>query len=309
MTPRDAIGQDRRNAAGSRPAACYHRHTVSLATRLGGQTCREQSKVESLGLWHAVVLGILEGLTEFLPVSSTGHLIIAEDAMGVNDARGKVFAIFIQLGAILAVCVAYRAKLFEVIGGLGSDPSARRFVANVLVAFIPAMVFGAALHGLIKTYLFSPVTVAVALIIGGVIILWVESRPRQARVRDIDDMTWLDALKVGLCQCVALFPGASRAGSTIIGGMLVGLSRETATRFSFFLAMPTMAAAVTYDLYKSAGILSWGDAGVFATGFIAAFITALVTVQALLAYVSRHSFAPFGWYRIVFGLIVLWYFW
>ena len=171
------------------------------------------------------------------------------------------------------------------------------------------MVLGAALHGLIKSYLFSPVTVAVALILGGVIILWVESRPRRPRVRDIDDLTWLDALKVGLCQCVALFPGASRAGSTIIGGMLVGLSRETATRFSFFLAMPTMAAAVTYDLYKNAALLSVDDAGVFAVGFVAAFIVALLTVKALLAYVSRNSFAPFGWYRIVFGLLVLWYFW
>ncbi len=269
---------------------------------------REWSTVESLGLWHAVILGVLEGLTEFLPVSSTGHLIIAQDMFGVNDARGKAFAIFVQLGAILAVCVAYRDKLFEVTAGLGRDPSARRFVANVLIAFIPAMVLGAALHGVIKTHLFSPVTVAVALILGGVVILWVESRPRQPRVRDIDDLTWLDALKVGLCQCVALFPGASRAGSTIIGGMLVGLSRETATRFSFFLAMPTMAAAVTYDLYKNAAILSWDDAGVFVAGFVAAFITALVTVQALLAYVSRHSFAPFGWYRIALGLVVLWYF-
>jgi undecaprenyl-diphosphatase len=265
--------------------------------------------VESLGVWHALVLGILEGLTEFLPVSSTGHLIIAEDAMGVNDARGKVFAIFIQLGAILAVCVAYRQKLFEVAAGLGREPSARRFVTNVLIAFIPAMVFGVALHGTIKTYLFSPLTVAGALIVGGVIILWVESRPRQPKVLDIDEMTWRDALKVGLCQCVALFPGASRSGSTIIGGMLVGLSRETATRFSFFLAIPTMAAAVVYDLYRSADILTWDDAGVFAVGFIAAFLTALVTVQALVAYISRHSFAPFGWYRIVFGLIVLWYFW
>jgi undecaprenyl-diphosphatase len=270
---------------------------------------QERSTVESLGVWHAVVLGILEGLTEFLPVSSTGHLIIAEDAMGVNDARGKVFAIFIQLGAILAVCMAYRRKLSDVALGLGRDRSARRFAANVLIAFIPAMVFGAALHGTIKTHLFSPLTVAVALIVGGVIILVVEARPRPPRVCDIDDLTWRDALKVGLCQCVALFPGASRAGSTIIGGMLVGLSRETATRFSFFLAIPTMAAAVVYDLYKSADILSWDDAGVFAVGFVAAFITALLTVQALLAYVSRHSFAPFGWYRIVFGLVVLWYFW
>ena len=270
---------------------------------------QEWSTVESLGLWHAVVLGILEGLTEFLPVSSTGHLIIAEDVMGVNDARGKVFAIFIQLGAILAVCVAYRAKLLEVVGGLDGDPSARRFAANVVIAFLPAMVLGAALHGVIKQHLFSPLTVAVALIVGGVIILWVESRPHRPRVRDVDDLTWLDALKVGLCQCVALFPGASRAGSTIIGGMLVGLSRETATRFSFFLAMPTMAAAVTYDLYKNVAILSWDDAGVFAAGFVAAFLTALVTVQALLAYVSRHSFAPFGWYRIVLGAVVLWYFW
>ncbi|MBC7779568.1 MAG: undecaprenyl-diphosphate phosphatase [Proteobacteria bacterium] len=265
--------------------------------------------MESLGIGQAVLLGILEGLTEFLPVSSTGHLIIAEDALGVNDARGKAFAIFIQLGAILAVCVAYREKLFEVLFGLPTDPQARRFALNVVIAFLPAMVFGALLHGFIKSRLFSPLTVAIALVIGGVIILWVESKPRRARVHDVDDLSMLDALKVGLCQCCALFPGVSRAGATIIGGMLVGLSRETATRFSFFLAMPTMAAAVTYDLYKNAAILSWDDAGVFATGFVTAFITALATVRALLAYVSRHSFAPFGWYRIVFGLFVLWHFW
>jgi undecaprenyl-diphosphatase len=265
--------------------------------------------VESMGLWHAAVLGILEGLTEFLPVSSTGHLIIANDVMGIHDARAKVFTIFIQLGAILAVAIAYREKLTEVLIGLPSQRSAQRFVLNVLIAFLPAMVLGFLFHGFIKAHLFSPTTVAVALIVGGVIILVVEGRPQRPRVREVDDMSGWDALKVGLCQCCALFPGVSRAGATIIGGMLTGLSRETATRFSFFLAMPTMAAAVTYDLYKNADLLSLADAPVFATGFIVAFVTALLTVRALLAYVSRYSFAPFGWYRIALGIVVLWYFW
>ncbi len=265
--------------------------------------------METLGIWHALVLGILEGLTEFLPVSSTGHLIIANDLMGVNDARGKVFTIAIQLGAILAVAIAYREKLIEVLIGLPSREPARRFVRNVLIAFLPAMVLGVLLHGVIKTLLFSPLTVAVALIVGGVIILFVEAQPRRPRVRDVDEMSARDALMVGLCQCCALFPGVSRAGATIIGGMLTGLSRETATRFSFFLAMPTMAAAVTYDLYKSADLLSLADVPVFAVGFVTAFVTALLTVRALLAYVSRYSFAPFGWYRIALGIVVLWYFW
>jgi undecaprenyl-diphosphatase len=267
--------------------------------------------VDTLGYGHAIILGILEGLTEFLPISSTGHLIVANDLLGVNDARGKAFAIFIQLGAVLAVCAAYRDTLLEVAAGLAGGPAAARsrslrFCSNVLLAFLPAMAAGAVLHGFIKTHLFSPVTVGAALVVGGVVILGVESRPRaHPRVATVDEMRWTDALKVGLCQCCALFPGVSRAGATIIGGMLVGLSREAATRFSFFLALPTMFAAVTYDLYRNRHLLDWGDAGVFAAGFVAAFLTALLTVRALLAWVSRHSYAPFGWYRIGFGLLVL----
>ncbi|MFN7754056.1 MAG: undecaprenyl-diphosphate phosphatase [Pseudomonadota bacterium] len=272
--------------------------------------------METLGYGHAIILGLLEGFTEFLPISSTGHLIIANDLLGVNDARGKAFAIFIQLGAVLAVCAAYRDTLVDVARGLAGGPGAGRaralrFCTNLLLAFLPAMLLGALLHGFIKAHLFSPVTVACALVVGGVVILWVESRGRaqaRARVPAVDDMGWRDALKVGLCQCCALFPGVSRSGATIIGGMLVGLSREAATRFSFFLALPTMFAAVTYDLYRNRHLLEWADAGVFATGFLVAFVTALLTVRALLAWVARRSYAVFGWYRIALGLIVLAYF-
>lgn len=265
--------------------------------------------MQELTYLHAVFLGILEGLTEFLPVSSTGHLIIAEDWLGVNHDKGKTFAIFIQLGAILAVCYAYRERLLAAAGGVLDDRHEQRFAANILIAFLPAMVLGVLLHGFIKEHLFSPITVGGALIAGGIVILLVEARPRAPRIVSVDDMTWRDALKVGLCQCCALFPGVSRAGATIIGGLVMGLSREAATRFSFYLAIPTMTAAVTYDLYRSRDFLDWHDLGVFAVGFAAAFLTALATVKALLAFVSRHSYAPFGWYRIGFGLLVLWYFW
>ena len=267
-----------------------------------------------MGFGQAIILGVLEGLTEFLPISSTGHLIIANDLLGVNDERGKVFAIFIQLGAVLAVAAAYRDTLVGVVVAVaGGDTAERagalRFCGHLLLAFLPAMVAGAALHGFIKAHLFSPITVAVALVAGGVVILWAESRPAaRVRVPTLEQMRWSDALKVGLCQCCALFPGVSRAGATIIGGMLVGLSREAATRFSFFLALPTMFAAVCYDLLRNRHLLDWADAGVFMAGFAAAFVTALLTVRALLAWVSRHSYAPFGWYRIGFGLLVLAYF-
>ena len=253
----------------------------------------------------ALILGILEGLTEFIPVSSTGHLIIASSLLDFTDERAKVFAIVIQMGAILAVCWAYREKLIEVTCGLSSDPKSRRFAANIVIAFLPAAVMGVLLHGFIKAKLFSPLTVAAALVVGGFVILWAESRPRSARIQAIEDMRWQDALKVGFAQTVAMFPGVSRAGATIIGGMLLGLSREAATRFSFFLAIPTMLGAATYDLYKNWALLSVADLPLFAIGFVAAFVAALLTVRALLAYVARHSFRPFAWYRIAFGGLVL----
>lgn len=261
--------------------------------------------MEPLPFIQAIVLGIIEGLTEFLPVSSTGHLIVAQDLLGFTGERAKTFAIFIQLGAILAVCWEYRARFLKAAAGLGSDPAARRFALNLLVAFTPALVLGVLFYKIIKTYLFSPLTVAGALVVGGLVILWVERRDHRGRIARVEDMTWRDALKVGLAQCVAMFPGVSRSGATIIGGMLFGLTREAATLFSFFLAVPTMLAAVTYDTYKNWALLSEADLELFALGFGAAFVTALLTVRALLGYVSRHSFRPFAWYRIFFGGVVL----
>lgn len=258
-----------------------------------------------MDLIKAVLLGLLEGLTEFIPVSSTGHLIIGMSLLDFGGERAKLFAIVIQLGAIFAVCWAYREKLFEVARGLGRDASARRFATNVLIAFLPAVIVGLLLYKPIKTYLFSPLTVAAALVAGGLVILWAESRTRSARVANIEDMRWHDALKVGFAQTIAMFPGVSRAGATIIGGMLLGLSRETATRFSFFLAIPTMFGAAVYDLYKNWSLLSLTDLPLFAAGFLAAFAAALPTVRALLNFVSRHNFKPFAWYRIAFGGLVL----
>ena len=253
----------------------------------------------------ALLLGIIEGLTEFIPVSSTGHLIVASSLLDFSGERAKVFAIVIQLGAILAVCWAQREKLTSVARGLFSDDTSQRFVVNLLVAFMPAVVIGLLLHSTIKSYLFSPLTVAAALVVGGLLILWIESRPHRPRINDIDELGWKDALKVGFAQTLAMFPGVSRSGATIMGAMMLGLSRETATRFSFFLAIPTMFAATVYDLYKNWQLLSADDIPLFAIGFVAAFIAALATVRALLAYVARHSFRPFAWYRIGFGGLVL----
>ena len=258
-----------------------------------------------MDLIKALLLGVIEGLTEFIPVSSTGHLIIASSLLEFTDERAKVFAIAIQFGAILAVCWAERAKLLEVSRGLFDDKASQRFVANLLVAFMPAVVIGLAFHHVIKTYLFSPLTVAAALVAGGVFILWLEARPHRPRITAIEEMNWKDALKVGIAQTFAMFPGVSRSGATIMGAMLLGLSREAATRFSFFLAIPTMFAATVYDLYKNRDMLSLADFPVFAAGFVAAFIAALLTVRALLAYVARHNFRPFAWYRIGFGGLVL----
>ncbi len=256
-------------------------------------------------LMKALILGIVEGLTEFLPISSTGHLILVGDLLDFNDARGKVFAIVIQLGAILAVCWEYRAKIGEVIMGIGSDKTANRFVLNLLIAFMPAAILGLLFIGVIKHYLFNPVSVAIALVVGGVMILWAERRDHVIEIEQVDDMDWKHALKVGCAQCLALIPGTSRSGATIIGGLLFGLSRKAATEFSFFLAIPIMFAATFYDVYKNHEILVFDDLGMFAVGFIAAFISALLAIRGLIRFVSNHDFAVFAWYRIIFGIIIL----
>ena len=256
-------------------------------------------------LIKALLLGIIEGLTEFIPVSSTGHLIVVSSLLDFTDERAKVFAIAIQFGAILAVCWAQKHRLGVVARGFFRDKTSQRFVANLLIAFLPAVGVGLLFHRIIKTYLFSPLTVALALVIGGLLILWIESRPLRPRINDIDDLHWKDALKVGIAQTLAMFPGVSRSGATIMGAMVLGLSREAATLFSFFLAIPTMFAATVYDLYKNWDLLTAADLPLFATGFIAAFVAALLTVRALIAYVARHSFRPFAWYRIGFGGLVL----
>ena len=261
-------------------------------------------------LLKALILGIIEGLTEFLPISSTGHLIIAGDLLNFNDARASVFKIAIQFGAILAVCNIYRERIYKVVTGLGRDPDANRLTINIICAFLPAMVLGVLFHSTIKELLFNAVVVASALIIGGFIIILAERHEKEARVHSMEEMSWKDALKVGFAQAVAMIPGTSRSGATIIGGMLFGLSRQTATQFSFFLAIPTMFAATVYDLYKSRELLVMDDLALFGVGFFAAFIAALLTVKALLSFVTRHSFVPFAYYRIIFGVLVLasWYF-
>jgi undecaprenyl-diphosphatase len=257
----------------------------------------------------AILLGLVEGATEFLPISSTGHLIIVGDLLNFNDERGKVFEIVIQLGAILAVLWQYRAKFMHVITSLTKDQTSQRLVINLLVAFMPAAVLGLAFHGAIKHYLFSPITVAFALIIGGIMILFIEKKLPKVDTHSVDDMDWKHALKVGCVQCLALFPGFSRAGATIMGGLLFGLSRKTATEFSFFLAIPIMVAATVLDVAKSGNLLSKDDIGIFAIGFITAFISALIAVRVLIRFVSTNDFKVFAWYRIIFGAIVLLYFW
>ena len=259
-------------------------------------------------LLTALILGAVEGLTEFLPVSSTGHLIIVGDFLGFTDAHAKTFEIFIQLGAILAVVWHYRQRLAGFLTGLNQGV-AQRFWLNLLIAFVPAALAGLALHNQIKAYLFNPIAVAGALIVGGVIILLIERTPRRVRVRDLESLRPSDAVKIGIAQTLSLFPGVSRAGATIMGGLLTGLSRTTATEFSFFLAIPTMLAATSYELFASRHLLSSESTALFVVGFITAFVTALMVIKAFLAYVVRHNFAAFAYYRIVFGLLVLIYFW
>ena len=247
-------------------------------------------------LIDALVLGIVEGLTEFLPISSTGHLILAGDLLGANDERWNVFNIVIQTGAMLAVVWEYRARFFKI------DLQLYR---NLIVAFFPAAVLGLAFSKYIKSYLFHAVPVALAFIVGGVIILLVERRSLRPRVESAQAMTWLDALKIGIAQCFALIPGTSRSGATIIGGMLFGLSRKAATEFSFFLAVPTLVAAGLYDLWKHRDLLSAADAPIFGVGMVVSFVCAFVVIRWLIRYVATHDFKPFAWYRIAFGLVVL----
>ncbi len=256
-------------------------------------------------LIKAALMGIVEGLTEFLPVSSTGHLILAGSLLGFTDDKSKVFDIAIQTGAIFAVMLVYWQRLRDTVTQLGSSPRARRFVVNVAIAFVPAVVLGLLFGKAVKAHLFTPAVVASTFILGGFVILWAERRKTTVRVNEVDDMSPLDALKVGLAQCLALVPGTSRSGATIIGGMLIGLSRKAATDFSFFLAMPTLIGAGAYSLYKERALLSVADIPLFGVGLLFSFISAWLCVRWLLRYVSTHDFVPFAWYRIVFGVIVL----
>jgi len=260
-------------------------------------------------LLTAVVLGIVEGLTEFLPVSSTGHLIVAGSLLHYTGEQAKTFEIVIQAGAILAVCWEFRARLFAVLRGLASDPVAQRFAANLVIAFIPAAALGLVFGKMIKAHLFAPVPVACAFIAGAFVIIWAErrqrARPETVRIASIDDMRWTDALKVGCAQALALIPGTSRSGATIIGGMLFGMSRVAATEFSFFLAIPTLFAATIYSAWKDASLIGAQAAPAFGVGFVAAFVSAFVCVRWLIRYVAHHDFIPFAWYRIAFGAVIL----
>ena len=262
-------------------------------------------------LLKAAIMGVVEGLTEFLPISSTGHLILAGALLGFDDDKAKVFDIAIQTGAIFAVILVYWQKIHSTVVALPRDRNAQRFALNVLIGFLPAVVLGLLFGKAIKEHLFTPVVVASTFIIGGFIILWAERRkPTSTRVVDtVDDMTAMDALKVGLVQCLAMVPGTSRSGATIIGGMVLGLSRKAATDYSFFLAIPTLIGAGVYSLYKERALLEAADWPMFAVGLVFSFLSAWVCVRWLLRYISSHSFVPFAWYRIVFGGVVLWTAW
>src|SRR5690606_11297631 len=260
-------------------------------------------------LVKAAILGIVEGLTEFLPISSTGHLILAGSLLGFAGEKEKMFSVAIQTGAMLAVIWYFRARILATIAGIARERRAQRFAANVIIAFIPAAVLGVLFASYIKAWLFKPVPVAIAFIVGGLIILWVESRQRRGlappRIHDIDSLGTADALRLGVAQAFALIPGTSRSGATIIGGMLFGLSRQVATEFSFFLAIPTLIGAGVYDSWKYRHLLGVGDLPLFAVGLVFAFFSALACVHLLIRYVATHDFVPFAWYRIAFGLVVL----
>jgi undecaprenyl-diphosphatase len=255
-------------------------------------------------LFGALFLGIVEGLTEFLPVSSTGHLILVVDLIGFHGPPGQVFEVVIQLGAIGAVCWEYSRRFARAATGLLSDPDQFRFVRNILLAFLPSVIIGAFAYSFIKAYLFTPWVVVIALILGGIAILLIERNLPAPRYETVERMPARIALGVGLCQVASMIPGVSRAGATIMGGLLLGIDRRTATEFSFFLAVPTMLAASVYDLYKNWGDLNADGLAVIALGFVAAFLSALVVVRTLIAFISRHGFAPFAWYRIAIGLVM-----
>lgn len=254
----------------------------------------------------ALIMGIVEGITEFLPISSTGHLIVAGDLINFHS-NGQVFEVAIQLGAILAIVFEYKHRFVHIITHIGKEPATNRFVLNLAIAFIPAAVVGLLFNNLIKAYLFNPITVATALVIGGFLILWIERRQSKIppKIINVDNMRPRDALMVGLAQILALIPGTSRSGSTIMGGMLWGIERKTATEFSFFLAIPVMIAATGYDVIKHFSEFSIDDFLLIGVGFIAAFISALFAVKALLKFISHKNYVPFAWYRIVFGGLIL----
>ena len=262
--------------------------------------------MDTVLLVKAAIMGVVEGLTEFLPVSSTGHLILAGSLLGFDDEKAKVFDIAIQTGAILAVIIVYWQKIRDTLVALPTQQQAQRFALNVLIAFLPAVVLGLLFGKAIKAHLFTPAVVASTFILGGFIILWAERRQQaKVRVQEVDQMTWKDALKVGLVQCLAMIPGTSRSGATIIGGMLLGLSRKAATEFSFYLAIPTLIGAGAYSLFKERALLSMADLPLFGVGLVFSFVSAWLCVRWLLRYISSHSFTPFAWYRIAFGIVVL----
>lgn len=261
--------------------------------------------MDTVLLLKALILGIVEGLTEFLPISSTGHLILAGDLLDFNDDTGKVFEIVIQFGAILAVVWEYRARLWETVSSCTRSRKSQRFLINVAVAFMPLAVLGFLFHKSIKAHLFNPISVAAAFIIGGLIIFWAERRAHKIRVPSVDDMTLKDALLLGCIQAFALIPGTSRSGATIIGGLLMGLSRKAATEFSFFLAIPTLGVATVYQVYKEWATIQNTDLSMWIVGFVAAFFSAFLCIRWLLRYITTHNFIIFAWYRIIFGMVVL----
>lgn len=261
--------------------------------------------MELITYFQALLLGIVEGLTEFIPVSSTGHLILLVDILGFEGPKGKVFEIVIQLGAILAICFVYWQKLLHVTLTLPTDKTSQIFARNIIIAFLPAAIIGVFAHSFIKEVLFSPLVVSVTLIIGGIAILFIEKYRPKAIHHDIDKMTWKLALSIGLCQCLAMIPGTSRSGATIMGALLLRTDRKVATEFSFFLAIPTMLGATVYDVYKNYEYLSFDNIAIIAIGFISAFLAALLVVRSLIAFISTHGFTPFAWYRIALGGIML----
>ena len=257
-------------------------------------------------IWKTVVIGLVEGLTEFLPVSSTGHIILAEEVLHFEGPPGKVFDIVIQLGAILAVCLLYRVKNWSTITGVvRREPQALRFAAAVIVAFLPAAVVGVIAHNYIKSVLFNPFVVEVALIVGGFAILVIERLVQRPRIKTVDDVDWKTALWIGIAQCLAMIPGVSRAGATIMGARVLRVDRATSAEFSFFLAIPTMLGATVYDLYKNRATLDWHGSGIIALGFVVAFLAALVVIRPFVRFISRHGFGVFAWYRIAVGALAL----